>query len=391
MKKHYKQSPIRRRSFLKTLSLGLGTTMLGAPLLSFNPADTFKRQTQRDKKAPAQDRKLGIALVGLGQYSANQLAPALQETENCYLAGIVTGTPTKIPEWQEKYDIPDKNVYNYENFDEIADNPDIDIVYVVLPISMHAEYTIRAARAKKHVICEKPMAMNAEEAQQMVDACRENGVQLAIGYRLHFEPFNKRVMELGQQQVYGKVQSIQADNSSDMTEGNLDVWRLRKDLAGGGPLMDLGIYCVQAAIYTMGKAPVAVTGRFGEVKNPTYFYEVEESVNWQMEFEDGVIAECFTSYADEEEKSFLSAEAERGWWRLDTAYSYDGKEGETSEGEMDFPNVYEQVHQMDSQAESFRNNQPSIVPGEMGVRDMKVLMAIYESARADGKRVELRL
>lgn len=222
--------------------------MVSVPLLSFNQSHEHKAEIQPNTK-PIQDQKMGIALVGLGQYSSNQLAPALQEAEHCYLAGIVTGTPAKADAWKAKYEIPEKNIYNYENFDQIADNEDIDIVYVVLPISMHAEYTIRAAKAKKHVICEKPMAMNAVEAQKMVDACRENGVQLAIGYRLHFEPFNKRVMELGQQQVYGKVKSIQVDNSSDMTDGNPDVWRLRKDLAGGGPLMDLGIYCVQGACY----------------------------------------------------------------------------------------------------------------------------------------------
>ncbi|CAN5168342.1 Gfo/Idh/MocA family oxidoreductase [soil metagenome] len=377
-----------RRRFLKTLTIGLGSTMVSVPLLSFNQSHEHKAEIKPNTK-PIQDQKMGIALVGLGQYSSNQLAPALQEAEHCYLAGIVTGTPAKADAWKAKYEIPEKNIYNYENFDQIADNEDIDIVYVVLPISMHAEYTIRAAKAKKHVICEKPMAMNAVEAQKMVDACGENGVQLAIGYRLHFEPFNKRVMELGQQQVYGKVKSIQVDNSSDMTDGNPDVWRLRKDLAGGGPLMDLGIYCVQGACYTLGKLPVAVTAQFGEVTNPAYFYEVEESVSWEMEFEDGVVAKCTTSYADEDEKSLLSAEAENGWWKVDPSYAYDDKEGETNEGRMDHPNVYEQVHQMDGQAQSFLKNKKSIVPGEMGVNDMKILMAIYESAQADGKKVKL--
>lgn len=367
------------------MGLTVGGTLLSSPLLGFVPGEAGLGEAVKSRN----QQKLGIALVGLGQYSTNQLAPALQETENCYLAGIVTGSPSKAEAWKEKYDIPEKNIYNYENFDEIAGNEDIDIVYVVLPISMHEEYTIRAANAKKHVICEKPMAMNAEEAQRMVDACAENGVQLAIGYRLHFEPFNQRVMELGQQQVFGPVKSIKAFNTSDMTSGNLDLWRLDKDRAGGGPLMDLGIYCVQGAIYTMGKPPVAVTAEFGEVKNPVYFREVEESISWEMEFEDGVVAECESSYADEEGKSLLSAEAENGWWKLDPAYGYDGKEGETSEGKMDFPNIFEQARQMDGQAESFRKNEKSRVPGEMGVRDMKVLMAIYESARNGGKRIEI--
>jgi predicted dehydrogenase len=380
-----------RRRFIKGSLMAAGTTAFGLSLFSLASCQTGGGANQQEGDSPqaadTQKKRLGIALVGLGQYSATKLAPALLETEHCYLAGIVTGTPSKIPEWQQKYNIPDGNVYNYENFDQIADNPDIDIVYVVLPISMHAEYTIRAARAKKHVICEKPMALNAEEAQRMVDACRENGVLLAIGYRLHFEPFNLRVMELGQKEVFGKVQSIRAVDSGDRTNSSPDSWRLRKDLAGGGPLMDLGIYCVQGAIYTMGKPPIAVTARFGEVTHPTYFYEVEQSISWQMEFEGGVIAECESSYADSGDE--LSAQAERGWWRVSPAYGYDGKKGETSEGPMDLPNIFEQVVQMDSQAQSFMNGQPSKVPGEMGVRDMRILMAIYESARNGGKRVKV--
>ena len=378
-----------RHQIVKGQSMGVGTIALGAAPFGVNELHA-EHQPEPQPSGSRQDKKLGIALVGLGKYSASQLAPALKETKHCYLAGIVTGTPSKIDSWKEEYDIPDKNVYSYDDFDRIADNPDIDIVYIVLPVSMHAEYTIRAARAKKHVICEKPMAINAEEAQQMLDACNENGVQLAIGYRLHFEPFNKRVMELGQQQIFGKVKSIEAKNTSDMTQGSLDVWRLRKDLAGGGPLMDMGIYCVQGVCYTMGKNPVAVTAKFGEITNPTYFYDVEESITWQMEFEDGTVAECHSSYA-EEEKNLLSAKAEQGWWKLDPSFQYEDKKGETHEGKMDLPNIYEQAMQMDGQAQSFRNNEKSITPGEMGIRDMKILMAIYESANNGGKKVDLSL
>lgn len=379
MEKKNSYSESSRRKFLKTLTIGVGGVVLTSPLISEAAAGIPQEQSE----------KMGIALVGLGRYSTNQLAPALQETENCRLAGIVTGSPAKAEAWKKKYNIPDKNIYNYDNFDEIVNNDDIDIVYVVLPIALHAEFTIRAAEAKKHVICEKPMATTAEEAQRMVDACNANGVKLAIGYRLHFEPFNQRVMELGQNEIFGKVKGIKAADSSDMTGDSLDVWRLDRERAGGGPLMDLGIYCVQGAVYTMGKKPIAVRAEFGEVTHPAYFRDVEQSVKWEMEFEGGVVAECETSYADPEEKKLLSAEAENGWWKLDPAYSYEGKKGETSEGKMDFPNVYEQVRQMDSQAESFRKNQESIVPGEMGVRDMKIIMAIYESARNGGKRIEI--
>src|ERR1041384_950604 len=161
--------------------------------------------------------KLGIALMGLGHYATKQLAPALEKTDHCYLAGVVTGTPAKAKKWKRKYDLPDKNIYNYENFDEITDNPDIKIVYVVLPNALHKEYVVRAAKAGKHVICEKPMALTVEECDEMIEACRAANVTLSIGYRLHFEPHNLEMMRLGQEQVYGKIKDIVAeDGMSDV-------------------------------------------------------------------------------------------------------------------------------------------------------------------------------
>ncbi len=383
-------SPIfpNRRRFLKGMTLALGTTALGFPLAALSSCqqgtpDTANQEAQNGKPQ-AQQKKLGIALVGLGSYSTGQLAPALQETEHCYLAGIVTGTPSKAETWKKKYNIPEKNIYNYETFDQIKDNPDIDVVYVVLPNSMHAEYTIRAAEAGKHVICEKPMATSVEDCQRMLDACSKNNVRLSIGYRLHYEPYNQRVMELGQKQVYGPVKTITSGNS--FVVGNPNIWRLDKELAGGGPLMDMGVYCVQGACYTTGETPVAITAKFGKVTKPSFFDEVEESISWQMEFPGGAIADCRTSYNDSE--SFLRGEAEKGWWRLNPAYSYGGLQGENSEGKMDYPQVNQQARQMDGQSLSILKNEESIVPGVMGLRDVRILMAIYEAAKT-GKKVSL--
>ena len=368
------------------MGLVIGTVSVGLPgLISCNSSGSGKENQQRaEANATAQQDKLGIALVGLGNYSSGQLAPALQETENCYLAGIVTGTPSKAEDWKSRYNIPEKNVYNYENFDQISQNPDIDIIYVVLPNGMHAEYTIRAAKAGKHVICEKPMATSVEDCQRMIEACNQNNVKLSIGYRLHFEPHHQRVMELGKQQVFGPVQKMGGAHS--FVIGDKDAWRLDKELAGGGPLMDLGIYCVQGAIYTVGEVPVAVTAKFGEVSKPEFFDEVEESISWKMEFPNGAVADCSTSYNNS--ANFLSGEAKEGWWRLQPAYSYSGIDGETSEGDMGLPNVNQQARQMDDFAMRIRQNKETPVPGEMGMRDVKILYAIYEAART-GKRVTL--
>ncbi|MCX2739280.1 Gfo/Idh/MocA family protein [Pontibacter anaerobius] len=382
-----------RRKFLKDVSLAFGATAMGLPMASFasscqsSGSDKENTQVEQTGQDNGQNRKLGIALVGLGNYATNQLAPALQETEHCYLAGIVTGTPSKAETWKRKYKIPEKNIYNYETYDQIADNPDIDIIYIVLPNGMHAEYTVRGARAKKHIISEKPMATSVADCQRMIEACKENKVKLSIGYRLHFEPHHQRVMELGQQQVYGPVQRIEAEDSF-VIGGSPDRWRLDKELAGGGPLMDLGIYCVQGAIYTMGKTPVAVTAKFGEVTRPDFFDEVEQSINWQMEFADGAMANCTTSY--NKNQNLLYGKAEKGWWRLQPSFGYSGIQGETSEGPMNLPNVNQQARQMDDFALCILDDREIPVPGEMGLRDVRILESIYEAART-GNRVEIKV
>jgi len=329
-------------------------------------------------------RKLGIALVGLGQYASGQLAPALQETKDCYLAGIVTGSPEKAVKWKTQYGIPDDHIYDYNNFDKIKDNPAIDIVYVVLPNSMHAEYVLRAAAAGKHVICEKPMALSVEDCNRMIAACKEAGKLLSIGYRLHFDPFNLEMVRLEREQVFGPVKKVAAGFGFVSDSG---IWRLDKEMAGGGPLQDLGIYCVQGACYTLGMDPVAVTAQEGVKHDPEKFKTVEESISWQLEFPNGLIAEGKASYS--EEYNFLRAEAENGWFELSPAFEYNGLKGHTSNGDMNFPKINQQAKQMDDFALAIKMNRPSPVPGEMGSRDVRIIEAIYEAAKT-GKRISLR-
>jgi predicted dehydrogenase len=332
------------------------------------------------------EKKLGIALVGLGTYSSEELAPALKETSQCYLAGVVSGDPEKCKEWQRDHNLDQKNIYSYDNFDDIKSNRDIDIVYVVLPNDEHAEFVIRAAKAGKHIITEKPMATTVEDCQRMIDACKEAGVKLSIGYRLHFDPYNQEMMRLGQNEIFGKIKSIVAQNGMDV--GDENQWRLDQEDAGGGPLMDVGIYCVQGVIYTLGQLPIAVTAKFVKKQDPEKFDEVEEGMTWEMEFPDGVKASCETSYR--KELNILRAEAETGWFELQPAFEYRGLKGRTSAGPMDFPKLRQQARQMDEFAECILQNKESRVPGEMGMRDVEILLAIYESART-GKRVELHL
>ncbi|MEB0261445.1 MULTISPECIES: Gfo/Idh/MocA family oxidoreductase [unclassified Mucilaginibacter] len=356
-----KTKRLSRRDFILNSTIGASALLLG-------PALSALALTKPDKR-------LGIALVGLGGYSSGQLAPALQHTKNCYLAGIVTGTPAKAKSWAAKYSIPQKNIYNYQNFDNIARNPDIDIIYVVLPVSMHKEYTIRAARAGKHVICEKPMALNAAECREMIAACKKANRLLSIGYRLHFEPHTQEVMRLGQKQVFGKVTKIDTGNGFTYN-GDPNAWRLKKAMAGGGGLMDMGIYAIQGARYTLGQEPIAVKATQQKTR-PQFFKEVDETVFWELKFPGGQKVTGKSSYNND--WSYLQVEAEKGNFELQPAYGYGGLDGKVNGKPMQIPNIIQQAAQMDDFATCVQLKKQSRVPGEEGLMDMKVVDAVYRS------------
>lgn len=364
-----------RRHFAKKLAGGLGTFAFATSAMGLGALEAY---------AIPEDKKLGIALVGLGNYATNQVAPALQETQFCKLAGIVTGTPEKAEKWKKKYNLPDKNIYNYENFDTINENPDIDIVYITLPNSMHKEYGVRGAQAGKHVISEKPLTTTLADAEAMVKAIKKTGKKLFVGYRVHYEPYNMEAARIGTEEVFGKVKVF--EGSFGFKIGDPTQWRLNKELAGGGPLMDVGIYVIQAARYCIGEEPIAVTAQ--EYKtDPVKFAEVDETIFWQMEFPGGAVANCSTTYASNIHRLFLSCE--KGHVDIRPAYGYGGIKGSTSKGPMEFPAVNQQALHMDGIAHSLLTDTPANnVSGEEGVRDMRVIDGIYR-AIASGKRVEL--
>ena len=366
-----------RRSFIRNLGLGVGS----AALL---PSFASLEQTTSENKKTYQGKKLNIALCGLGRY-ANILARSFVDSAYCNLSGIITGTPTKAEDWKVRYSIPDENVYNYEDFDSIKDNPNIDLVYVVLPNGMHKEYTIRAAKAGKHVIVEKPMAITEKDCQEMIDACAKANVQLAVGYRLHYEPNHLEIMRLGQEKIFGQVKLIEVSLGYDISGIDPNDWHLKKALSGGGPLMNLGVYCVQASRYTLGEEPISVTAQFGPVTRPDLYKEVEESITWQLNFPSGAVTTSTSSNTSSVDRFFASAE--RGIFELSPAVSYGPFRGRSNEGEFDFPVINQQAAQMDGIAKEILEDRklPEHISGIEGRNDMKVIEAIYKAAKSGNK------
>ena len=357
-------STISRRSLIKTIAAGSGILLL-SPKTIFSYPGRYKD-------------KLGVALVGLGYYSTDLLAPALQQTKHCYLAGIVTGTPAKAEAWKKKYNIPDKNIYNYQNFDSIANNPDIDVVYVVLPPSMHKEYVIKAANAGKDVWCEKPMALTVAECSAMINACRSNKKSLAIGYRLHHEPNTQEWRRLVKQKQLGNVTKVNC--AAGYHENRTDHWKQKKEM-GGGVLYDMGVYAIQGARLGAGIEPVAIISAQTSTSRPEIYKNgLDETTIATLEFPGGVMADIKTSFG--ENINFLNITCEKGEIKMQPYSAYNGQNGSSPLGAINYPYdvPFQQAKQMDDDALSIMQKKHMLVPGEEGLHDIRVVEAIYQSA-----------
>lgn len=359
---------ISRKDFLKTTGLGLAVASLGFPNILLSK----------------QKEKLGVALVGLGSYSTGRLAPGLQKTEHCELRGIITGSPSKIPTWQKKYDIPDGNVYSYENMHEVANNDDIDIIYVVTPPGVHAKYSIIGAEAGKHVWCEKPMAMNVEECRSIIDAAQKNDVSLSIGYRLQHEPNNRKIIQYTKEEAYGSVKKVKSGAGYNGRHSS-DSWRRDADL-GGGALYDMGVYPINASRYSTGLEPIAVRGKQWSERD--IYDEVDEFTEFELVFPDGVTAQGETAFG--KSTNYLNVDCSDGWYRLEPFQSYSGVKGKTSDGtELPPDPNHQQARQMDREALAIKEGRDPIVPGEEGLKDIRIVRAIMESSEKDGAQITI--
>lgn len=358
-----------RRDFLSLSTRTTGVAIAAGPLASQMIAAT-----------PGV-KPMGIALMGLGNYATRQLAKAFKETQNCRLAGVVSGDPEKAKRWSVEHGFAESNIYNYDNFDSIVSNAEIDIVYIVLPNSMHLEFIERAAKAGKHVICEKPMTVTAEESRRAIKACRDAGVQLSVGYRLHFDPNYRALMLARGEPDFGDVRYVQADMAFPI--GNPTQWRLRKDLAGGGAMYDVGVYCTQSARFFAGEEPIAVTAQ--EFKtDPVKFAEVDETIMFQLEFPDGATANCTTSYAFRTNSVHVAYQ--KGWAALSPAHSYGPIQGVLKDKPLEPRKFSQQALQMDDFVRCISAGVESEVSGLEGLKDALVVDAIYRSIATGSKR-----
>ena len=331
---------------------------------------------------------LRVAIMGLGGYG-NRVAEAMKDCKKAKLVGAISGTPSKLKDWQGKYGIPEKNCYSYETYDQIKNNPEIDVVYITTPNALHHDQVIKVASLGKHVICEKPMALNAKEGQEMVDACKKAKVHLLVGYRMHFEAKTLEVIRMRNAGEFGKILFFQGQCGFRI--GDPTQWRLNKQLAGGGSLMDIGIYAINGSRYMVGEEPVWVTAQ--ETKtDPVKFKEgVDETIQFQLGFPSGAVASCLSTYSmNNLDRFFLNGE--KGFAEMQPSTGYGPIKGRTNKGELTQPHVTHQTVQMDAMAGIILEGQQAPVPvnGEEAVKDLKIIDAIYKATKT-GEKVMLKL
>jgi predicted dehydrogenase len=337
----------------------------------------------------AAEKKINYCVVGLGRIADHFLRGA-KDSPTSQITALVSGHREKALRIAREHAIPEQNIYTYEQYDRIRANNAIDAAIICLPNSMHADYTIRAARAGKHVLCEKPMATSVADAEAMIAACKSANVKLMIAYRLHFEPTTLRAIALIRAGALGRLQSITANNGFNIALGE---WRYDKVLGGGGPLMDVGIYCLNATRYLTGEEPTSFQAIVSTPdRTDPRFAAVEENTSWLTRFPSGVLADCATTYGARM-SGFYRVNGSRGWLQVD-GYSYQGLHLTASYLPSDDrtakpltldernpePDPTQFTRQLDHFSTCILTNQTPKTPGEEGLRDLQHMRAIYKAA-----------
>jgi predicted dehydrogenase len=333
------------------------------------------------QEEPKKDH-IGYCIVGLGRISMGHFMPGCLASKKSRVVALVSGHRDKAEKEAAKYKVPESSLYSYDDFDKIAANKDIDAVYIALPNSMHAEYSIRAAKAGKHVLCEKPMATSVADAQAMVNACRAAKTKLMIAYRCQYEAVNLEAIQIIKQGRLGTVQAIESANGFVERAGE---WRLNKKLAGGGPLMDMGIYSLNACRYLTEEEPRYIEGFCSVIDHDGRFDQVEENVSFMIRFPSGIVASCNTTYGAQMD-GYVRVHGSKGTMHLQPAFSYEGIKLTTRiQGEPDTEKAsnLNDPGQFTTMADNFSdciiNDVEPRTNGEEGLRDMKYIAEIYKS------------
>jgi predicted dehydrogenase len=343
------------------------------------------RNQVKNRSARRRDR-IRYAVVGLGHIAQQAILPAFANAgRNSELVALVSGDSAKLRDLGRQYEVP--HLYSYPEFEACLERAEVDAVYIALPNDMHAEYTIRAAQAGVHVLCEKPLAVSAAECRKMIAACNRRRVKLMTAYRLHFDPANLEAIEWVQSGRLGEPRAFNSVFSFQIQPGNI---RVRPE-KGGGTLYDIGIYCINAARYLFRAEPIEVSAITFQNRDKR-FRGVEEMASAILRFPGERLASftCSFGAADEAQYEVLGT---KGLIRLNNAYEYEAPiEVEIVEGGQKKIHSHKKRDQFAPEIIYFSDcilkNQKPEPSGEEGLIDVQIIQALYESAR---RRAPVRL
>ncbi|WP_288402730.1 Gfo/Idh/MocA family oxidoreductase [uncultured Deinococcus sp.] len=335
-------------------------------------------------------QQVGYAVIGLGKLTLEELLPAFAVGRASRLAAVVSGNLTEAREAALAYGLSADDAYSYDDFEKLGERDDVHAVYIVLPNSLHREYTERAAKIGKHVLCEKPLATSVEDAEAMVKACKDAGVLLMTAYRCQYTPHHWAAREAVQSGRLGQIKLLHSVNVQ--IEPNEGQWRLKRKLAGGGSLPDVGLYCVNTVRFLLGEEPCEVSGTVHSTPGDERFTEVEESVTWQMRFPSGVVAQCACSYGAATART-IDVFGTGGRLAIDPAFDYQNLRLTVQTGqevtEVRVPPEDQFRLETDHFSRCIQEGRAPYTPGEEGLQDQKIMEAIYRSAHEGGRPVTL--
>jgi glucose-fructose oxidoreductase len=330
-------------------------------------------------------KKIRYAVVGLGWIAQETILPGFHGARNSELVALITDDAEKAEELREKYDVSE--TLDYDGYDNFLRSGKVDAVYITLPNHLHKDYSVRAAKAGIHVLCEKPMANNVAECEEMIRAAEEYKIKLMIAYRLHFEPANLKAIEVAQSGQLGDLRIFSSVFSQQVPEGNV---RLKKS-AGGGPLMDMGVYPINASRYLFREEPIEVTA-VGANNGDPRFSEVHEMVAAVLRFPAEKLAVLTCSFGAAAADAYQVVGTKGEMW-LQPAFDYHTQpKMRLKIGDQEQESKFDKVDQFGGEIEYFsrciledREPEPS---GQEGLADIRIVEALIESARS-GKSVEL--
>jgi predicted dehydrogenase len=329
----------------------------------------------------ASSKRVGYAVVGMGFIAETSVLPAFRHSKKCKLVALVSHDPKRAKQLGAKFGV--KDCYGYENYDQVLNHPGVEAVFVASINGEHAEQTNRAAAAGKHVLCEKPLGTTVEECRRMVEACKENHVRLMTAYRKYFEPGSVALKKLITSGKLGQLRHMFSTYTEAVDPAKVR-WQLNRRLAGGGSLMDIGIYCVNTMRWLAGTTPTEATAR-AWTDDPKRFSEVEDSIAFQLTHPGGLVCQGTSSYSSKA-ASFVQVHGDKGWAALNPAFAFEEERrlfGKLRGNwfEQKFKVMDEFVLELDYFADCIRRQRDPKSDGMEGLLDVATIQAIYQSAR----------